>query len=226
MRGKGKEKGKEIKQEEEEEKDISKLILSIMEGYSDSIIPPLSEFSPIRKTTIDEKSSSSSKLTANGTEYIMKERDRREKMTQMFSVLQSMVPNLFPKDSRETIVSNTIEYIQRLEEEKKRLEGLKKSSLPAYASASAKPSLCHCTNRNFAVDVAVSGAMAFFEIRSLVRRRCLATEIFEVFAKHQAEVLATNVAVNKQQLKVTITALMGDNGDHNAEKIKRDILLL
>ncbi|CAL5347057.1 unnamed protein product [Camellia sinensis] len=220
---------KEIKrEEEEEEKRISRLLLSTMEGYSDSVIPPLTELSPVCGTAIDEKGSSSRKrgrAKATEIENIQKERKRREKMTEKFSVLQSIVPNLLPKATREKIVGDTIEYIQGLEKERERLENLiKKTLLPESMAAT------HCANWNSSVDVTVSaGGVVFFGIR-LVCRRHLATEIFEVFEKHEAEVLAATFLVDgghhqQRRLGVTVTAVVGGDGD-DVGKIKRDILNL
>ncbi|KAL7210381.1 hypothetical protein ACSBR1_031855 [Camellia fascicularis] len=205
---------KEIKrEEEEEEKRISRLLLSTMEGYSDSVIPPLTELSPVCGTAIDEKGSSSRKrgrAKATEIENIQKERKRREKMTEKFSVLQSIVPNLLPKG---------------LEKERERLENLiKKTLLPESMAAT------HCANRNSSVDVTVSGGgVVFFGIR-LVCRRHLATEILEVFEKHEAEVLAATFLVDgghhqQRRLGVTVTAVVGGDGD-DVGKIKRDILNL
>lgn len=86
----------------EEDKEISELLLSIMDGYSDDVIPMLSQLHQFNQTVIDEtayrsRKRSRSEDTESRQEGIAKERDRRVKMTEMFTVLQSMVPNLFPK---------------------------------------------------------------------------------------------------------------------------------
>lgn len=93
------------KGEEEEESEINELLCSIMEGYNDKLIPPLSQFSPSRQAAaaiVEEKGSSSrergrAKEAKEVTESLKKERDRREKMAENYDLLQSMVPNLFPK---------------------------------------------------------------------------------------------------------------------------------
>ncbi|CAK9145525.1 unnamed protein product [Ilex paraguariensis] len=201
-----------------------------MDGYKDSVIPPLSEFSPFPGTAMNEEGSSSRKRSkraqAKNPESLHKERDRREKMTEKYSVLQSMVPSLmiFPKATRERIVSDTIEYIKRLEEEKERLEGVQKA-LP-MKSPVAKPVLSHFTDRNSSVNVSFSGGAAFFGIQ-LAFQRSLVVEIFRVFEKHMADVLAANVSVDdRRQLILTVTALLGGNGYESIEKIKREILSL
>lgn len=96
---------------QEQEEEISELLLGIMEGYSDSVIPPLSQISTLHEPEIAfvEKGSSSRKRgrppkSASRIENIQKERDRRGKMSDSYAFLQSMVPNLFPK------VSGVISY--------------------------------------------------------------------------------------------------------------------
>ncbi len=96
---------------QEQEEEISELLLGIMEGYSDSVIPPLSQISTLHEPEIAfvEKGSSSRKRgrppkSASRIENIQKERDRRGKMCDSYAFLQSMVPNLFPK------VSGVISY--------------------------------------------------------------------------------------------------------------------
>ncbi|KAG5559938.1 hypothetical protein RHGRI_003285 [Rhododendron griersonianum] len=70
--------------------------------------------------------------------------------------------------TRENIVTETIQYIHRLEEERDRLETLKKSQ----ESTAMMPTLTQCTNRrDSAVNVAVSGnGVVFFGIRTAVNR--------------------------------------------------------
>ncbi|KAG5559954.1 hypothetical protein RHGRI_003298 [Rhododendron griersonianum] len=173
-----------------------------------SVIHPL-------MAAIDGKGSSlkTGRAKLGRIESIQKERERRGKMVEMFSVLQSIVPNIFPK------------YIQRLEEERDRLETLKKSQ----ESTAVMPTLTQCTNRrDSAVNVTVSGnGVVFFGIRTAANRRHSAVEILGVFERHEAEVLAASVSVNGQQrrLDLTVTAFVGGNGDV-VEKIKRELLNL
>lgn len=86
--------------------------------------------------------------------------------------------------------------------------------------------IAHCNIPNSTVGVTTSGDITFFGIQTPVRRSLL-TGIVAVFEKHNAEVLAANVAVNGQQLTVTITAFVDRNGGDDAvETIKADILIL
>lgn len=127
------------------------------------------------------------------------------------------------KATREKIVNETTKYIRVLEEENSRLEKLKESSKSMAAKGTI---LLPSTNLNSCVScVTVSSNVAFFGIQMLVRQGLL-TKIFEVFHKHQAEVLAANVAVNHGQVMVTITACVNGNGGNSVEKIKKEILIL
>ncbi|XVF62657.1 hypothetical protein PTKIN_Ptkin09bG0025900 [Pterospermum kingtungense] len=216
--------------EEREEREINELMFSIMEGYSDKVIAPLSQFNPplmMDATAVEAKGSSSRKRpVAQVTDQsLKKERGRRRnKMAESYDFLLSMVPNIFPKASRANIVAETIAYIQSLEKEITRLEQLKSS----YESSKAAKGKMHLySNKSSSINVTVSNNnIAFFGIQSLVRPS-LVTDIFMVFHKHKAEVLAANVAVNQRQLTVTVTAAVVDgNADSAIEKIKRDILTL
>ncbi|GMN46508.1 hypothetical protein TIFTF001_015691 [Ficus carica] len=98
-----------VKEEEEEEKEISKLVLGLMEGYSDSVIPPLSQFQfqfqfQPWKTTPEEDSTSRRKREIrpkpgkeDTAECVGRERDRRLMMNESFALLESIVPGLSPK---------------------------------------------------------------------------------------------------------------------------------
>lgn len=83
---------------EEEEEEIGKLFMGLMEGYKDSVIPDLSEFESLGGMKNCEKGSSGSgkraRIEALGNEFLQKERIRRDKMAENFSLLHSMVPSL------------------------------------------------------------------------------------------------------------------------------------
>lgn len=125
-------------------------------------------------------------------------------------------------------MTETIEFICRLEEERGRLERLKKS-ISSPESMAAKPILSTCTNRSSSVNVTTAGVgVAFFGIQLAFRRRLVAN-VFSVFENHRAEILAANVSVDeqRQQLTLTITAMVGGyRGDETIEKIKREILVI
>jgi len=123
------------------------------------------------------------------------------------------------KATREKIVSETAKYIILLEEKKRQLEKLKESSKSMAPIRGTVP------NSNFSDNVIVSSNVTFFGIQTLMKQGLL-TKIFMVFHKHQAEVLAANVAVNHGQVMVTITACVNGNGGNTVEKIKKEILIL
>lgn len=123
------------------------------------------------------------------------------------------------KATREKIVSETAKYIILLEEKKRQLEKLKESS------ESMAPIRGTVTNSNSSDNVIVSSNVTFFGIQMLAKQGLL-TKIFMVFHKHQAEVLAANIAVNHGQVMVTITAYVNGNRGNIVEKIKKEILIL
>ncbi|KAK6130308.1 hypothetical protein DH2020_035953 [Rehmannia glutinosa] len=202
-RGKG-----QLAKQESEEDEIKRLFLGIMEGYNDTLIPPLSYFSPFPETSNTENGSNSRKRQKNKAswaENLLKERKRRAQMSDNFSVLQSMVPTLYNtfKPPKEKIIEDTINYIKYLEKEKERLEGLKKFHLKE--AKMAKNVLFKCTNQSSSVKVKVSNGATFLEIQLPFRRRGSVAEIVEVLQKHRAEVLEARICVNDQRL-LTFTA--------------------
>ncbi|GMI80067.1 hypothetical protein HRI_001676000 [Hibiscus trionum] len=202
---------------QQEDTEINELFFSIMEGYSDKVFSPLSQFQDLLPSSTAAAKDLTQSLKKEGME-----RYRRFKMAENYDLLLSMVPNLCPKATRENIVSETIAYIQSLEKEKTKLENqLKNSSKPAKGNQN--PDM----NSSVNVTVTVSGnSVTFFGIQSPVRPRLL-TDIFMVFHNHEAEVLAANVAVNHSELRLTVTAaVINGNIDGIIEKIKRDLLIL
>lgn len=91
------------KRKEEDESEVNELLFSIMEGYSDKVIAPLSHFSPLMEeasAVVEAKDSSSRKRPAAELVTKMnKERYMKGKMAESFDLLHSMVPNLLPKVS-------------------------------------------------------------------------------------------------------------------------------
>ncbi|XP_042476821.1 transcription factor bHLH71-like [Macadamia integrifolia] len=168
--------------------------------------------SSARKRTRDE---ASEKMRV---EEIQRERNRRDKMAELYSTLRSMFPHLFPKVTRERIVDETISYIRKLERDLKSLQEQKAEAI--YLRTHQKSSM----------EVTVSGNVALFGIRATMKQHNLVMErIFRVFEEQKAEVLAAGITVKDQTLTITITALLKTNeegdGDYeiNAERIKRHL---
>ncbi|CAI9762676.1 unnamed protein product [Fraxinus pennsylvanica] len=197
-----------------------------MERYKDSVIPPsISDFAPLRGICISEKGSSGRNETSP-TDSILKERGRREKMNEKYSVLRSMVPSLFTisKPTREKILYDTVDYIECLEEEIKRLEGIKK--LQVQEQKVGKQVSSRLNNQKSAVDITVSSGATFFAIQ-LPFKPGIITEIVKVFDKHQAEVLEATISVDDQQLLTfTVTIVLGRDGGNTIQKIKEEIIAL
>ncbi|KAL1806638.1 hypothetical protein ACET3Z_029706 [Daucus carota] len=157
---------------------------------------------------------------------ISNERLRRRNFSDSCSVLQSIVPNLLPKATKERIVSGTIEYIRELEHDISVLEKLKRSISEKLEANSV---LFSFGDRGSGVEVRASGGVAFFGIEAEFRRR-LVVDIVKVFDKYGVEILAANVAVDehRQKLVVTVTANVGggERGKVVIEMIRRDILFV
>ncbi|KAL3380282.1 hypothetical protein AABB24_000755 [Solanum stoloniferum] len=206
--------------EEAEEEEIERLFMGVMGGYKDAFMPPLTDFS-----TINEMGTSSSngnkrhkKEAPLADDTMHKERNRRGKMAELYSLLQSLVPTIshIHKATREKIVAESTDYIKCLEEEILRL----KKSLVVY-----KPALSQCRNRVSSVNATVSKGLAFFGIQFQLTQG-LMTNIFSVLDKHQAEVLAANISVSDHQLTtLTVTVMIGNNESNIVETIRRELLL-
>ncbi|RDX62706.1 hypothetical protein CR513_58930, partial [Mucuna pruriens] len=204
-----------------------------MEGHTqtetNSTMPPLSEIPPssssLQPSTIAETGNTTSRKRVGHTncESLNLERERRSKMTQMFTQLRTTVPGVFPQATREVIINETIRYIKELENKKQRLEELKESMKGAQGGSM----LACANNKNCSITVTVSANVAFFGIQSLPRPGFI-TLIFKVFCDHQAHVLAANVSLSDGKLILAITALVQNGADGNAvvENIRRQIMSL
>ncbi|XP_052727671.1 uncharacterized protein LOC128194994 isoform X2 [Vigna angularis] len=107
------------------------------ETETHSTMPPFSQIPPssssfLHPSTIAEATANTtSRKRVKRTSHsncgsVNMERERRSKMTQMFTQLQTSVPGLLPQATREVIINETIGYIKELEKKKQRLEELKK----------------------------------------------------------------------------------------------------
>ncbi|XP_051127789.1 transcription factor TT8-like [Andrographis paniculata] len=218
--------GKEqLMKKENEEDEITRLLLGIMEGYNDHVIPPLSYFSPFPNANVEKGSGSRKRQMdeASWAENLFKERKRREKMSQKFSVLQSMVPTLFNtfKPSKEKIIGDTVDYIKHLEAEIQRLEDLNN-----VRREDPKPLLLQCADDNSSADITVSNGATFVAIQ-LPFRSGLVPKILMVFEKHKAEILEARVqAEDHRLLTFTATILLGSDQGSAVDKIREEILTL
>ncbi|ONK78611.1 uncharacterized protein A4U43_C02F20620 [Asparagus officinalis] len=144
-------------------------------------------------------------------EALQLERSRRDKMAEFYTVLQSMVPNLFPRATRTRVVDETISYI-------KSLEGV------VTALDSQKRAKKLHRRRNSSITITVSNRTAFFALRVAPGHGRFA-RVIEVFEKHKAEVLAATVVASEDGCTdVTVTALL--DGEESAERIKAELMTL
>ncbi|XP_042475111.1 uncharacterized protein LOC122057165 [Macadamia integrifolia] len=202
----------------EEEEAITELFLTIMGDYRDSVIPPLSYFSPLPQTI------TTSTATARGGSRDRKAQLPKDqsytKVAELFKDLQTIVPTLQlkPTSTQERVVSETIHYIAELEQKLMKLEAKRKASVAAMVEQS-------CTHQNFSVEVRVSGDIAFFVIESVMQKG-FAVKTLMVLEKHQAEVLAANINANEHKITLTITALVKKRDGDEVQRIRTDLLLL
>lgn len=175
----------------------------------------------------EKKASASRKrsraMEANGGVQ-KKGREKRKEMSESFDVLQSLVPNLSPKATRETIVSETIHFIEFLQKQLMRLEMEKKSSKSVTMLSSANSD--SSGGGGGGVIVSVSGNTVLFGIIIAAVQRGMVTQILMVFERHQTEVLAANVAVSHGNLTLTVTASVHGFVENTIEQIRNDILSL
>lgn len=76
------------------------------------------------------------------------------------------------------------------------------------------------------VIVSVSSNIVLFGIIFASVRRGMVTQILMAFERHQAEVLAANVAVSHGNLTLTVTASIHGYVENTIEQIRNDILSL
>ncbi|XP_070015178.1 uncharacterized protein LOC142182533 isoform X2 [Nicotiana tabacum] len=193
--------------------------MGIMEGYKDTCITPLTDFSTTNEMVgcsslnYGRSQRKEGPINENESMNIQKGREGRRKMAEMYSVLQSL-------ETRQNIVAESTDYIKRLEQEIVRLENLKKSFLVD------KPALSQCRNRVSSVNVTVLKGLAFFGIQFQLSQG-LMTKIFCVLDKHQAEVLAANISVSDHRIAtLTITVMIGHNKSDIVENIQRELFLV
>ncbi|CAN4123229.1 unnamed protein product [Withania somnifera] len=210
--------------------------MGVMGEYKDACMPPLTHFSAQEKlvSVMNEMGSSSSNgnnmqikegPVVTPIDNIHRERNRRGKMAEMYSMLQSLVPTIshIHKATRERIVTESTDYIKCLEEEILRLKNLKKSLLGEQAVC--KPALSQCRNRVSSFNVTVSKGLAFFGIQFQLTQGVM-IKIFSVLDKHQAEVLAANISVSDHRLAtLTITVMIGNDESNTIENIRRELLI-
>ncbi|KAL1543127.1 transcription factor TT8-like [Salvia divinorum] len=214
----GKSMNRKIKQEE-----LKDLFLGIMEGYSDSAIPPLSYFSTPEIPNRNENTQNSIKSQKIESERRQSDRGRRDQMNENFSLLQAIVPSLLTahKPCKEMILADTIKYIKYLQEEAERLEALKQFQSKLHKVE--RPTLSKCTNHN-SVNVTIFDSAAFLAIQ-LPSRLGSVLEILRVLKRHQAEVMEARINVSEEKVMTfTATVRLGGDGSSSIDMIRQDIL--
>ncbi|KAH0700378.1 hypothetical protein KY285_015495 [Solanum tuberosum] len=80
-------------------------------------------------TTTDQKKSYN-RTSVQAQDHVLAERKRRERLTQRFIALSTLIPNLKKLD-KATVLGDAIQYIKQLEEQVKTLEEKNKPEIPA-----------------------------------------------------------------------------------------------
>ncbi|KAJ3681850.1 hypothetical protein LUZ60_014423 [Juncus effusus] len=147
------------------------------------------------------------------------ERHRRLKINESFSMLQSMVPGLFPKATRTRVIDETISYINCLEHVLMTLDSKRRATLAGL------PLLLTQQNSSLTVEVSSSGNMAVFGISFLSSsRQVTMVRVLEVFETNQAEVLTASVASDFGLTRINVTSVVLDR--ESLERIKMDLMSL
>ncbi|KAJ3689868.1 hypothetical protein LUZ61_019032 [Rhynchospora tenuis] len=143
------------------------------------------------------------------------ERLRREKAADYYTVLQSLVPTLFPKATRSKIVEETIRYIKHLEG---KLEFLKQQQREQHVQP------LQLTQRNCTptVDLALSRNMTKFAM-SFISRPGLLCRVLQVFETHFVDVLTATIASASGISRITVTAW---EVGVSVDRIKRDLMAI
>ncbi|KAI3962351.1 hypothetical protein MKX01_005353 [Papaver californicum] len=242
----------------EEEEDISDLFKNIMEGFSDKVIPLLSDLitennnKNINDENVSKEKKSTKRVKAevyhqslvpmeiiqkiskksdrNSIEQLSSlEGERRNKLTEKYCVLQSLVPKSISNHrSKPDIIEETIKYIKNLEEELKELEESKKKKTKKELSKTSTNSL-----NSSIVDVTITGNTAFFgiqveKINNNVEEPFLFSRVMKVFEKFKTEILTTTITTRnelktKKMITLSVTVLINEAGGGSVKEIKKGI---
>ncbi|WOL18567.1 transcription factor bHLH13-like [Canna indica] len=185
---------------------------------------PCTPLPPTNEMPQAEKGSTTSNSARR--DVIQMERSRRDKMTEFYTTLQSMVPNLFPKATRTRIIDETVAHIKRLEEVIATLEAQKASAAAAAAGEASNAGAAAVdiqSGRSSEVEVSMAGDTAFFGIR-FASRPGVVTKALEVFDKHKAEVLAAAVSCSDADGRVTVTVTASVGEKEVSNRIKEELM--
>ncbi|XP_078155028.1 uncharacterized protein LOC144551094 [Carex rostrata] len=164
-----------------------------------------------------EQVSTSPKRKRDQNDAPITERLRREKAAVYYTVLQSLVPTLFPKATRSKVVDETIKYIRYLEG---KLVFLKQQQM---ALPVLRPIPQTQQNNTSAVEVTVSENMTFFGI-SFASRPGLLSQVLLVFVMHLVDVFMVTIVSDSGVTRITVTAHVSEAGA--SERIKTDLMAL
>ncbi|KAJ1693794.1 hypothetical protein LUZ63_010492 [Rhynchospora breviuscula] len=146
---------------------------------------------------------------------VIYERLRREKAADYYTVLQSLVPTLFPKATRSKIIEETVRYIKHLEG---KLDFLKQQQ----RVQPAQPLQLTQRNPTSTVHLAMSRDMALFSM-SFTSRPGLLCRVLQVFETHFAGALTATIISASGISWITVTAC---EVGASVDRIKRDLMAI
>ncbi|KAJ7526055.1 hypothetical protein O6H91_17G079800 [Diphasiastrum complanatum] len=142
--------------------------------------------------------------------HILTERQRRKKMSCMFSSLQSLLPGLCPKADKSTVIDEAISYIRSLEKKMSclslkvaarrnsasNISSPKKEPLPSSVAAAEANKGCLFQTMSFPnAMLNVSGEDAFITIRTS-RKQLRLEDVFSPFEKEQKKLKVLNAHIS------------------------------
>ncbi|XP_020101447.1 transcription factor bHLH95-like [Ananas comosus] len=188
----------------------------------------------LKSASASASTSTRSNRNSMKSDVIHMERNRREKMTEFYTILQSLVPNLFPKATRTRIIDETISYIKGLEAAIAALDARKAASAIGETTATAattrdRRSGPEASSTSAVTITAESTAdTAFFGVCvAPPRTRGAAARVLRVFEDHGADVLSATVQQSggggdRHTLSVAVTSVVCDR--EAVERIRGDLM--
>ncbi|XP_055804698.1 transcription factor bHLH18-like isoform X2 [Solanum dulcamara] len=171
-------------------------------GYSQNLIEAMG-FGAADTTTTDQKKSYN-RTSVQAQDHVLAERKRRERLTQRFIALSTLIPNLKKLD-KATVLGDAIEYIKQLEKQVKSLEEKTKKCReePAVKRPRLVSSYDHSSSSDEISSVSTDRSLPDIEVRAsdgniLMRIYCkkqngIMKEIFNQVDKLNLSIISCSV---------------------------------
>ncbi|KAH0697376.1 hypothetical protein KY290_015246 [Solanum tuberosum] len=152
-------------------------------------------------TTTDQKKSYN-RTSVQAQDHVLAERKRRERLTQRFIALSTLIPNLKKLD-KATVLGDAIQYIKQLEEQVKTLEEKNKPEIPAAKRPRLVSSCDDSSSSGEISSVSTDRSLPDIEVRAsdgniLIRIYCkkqngIMKEIFNEVEKLHLSIISCSV---------------------------------